>query len=522
MNEALDANRFITLRRLSEAATFNRKMSSENSGAAWEKRPIVEAVPRKKIAIFIVTYNAVTTLSQVLDRIPEDVWDRVDEVFVFDDSSQDDTYLVGLGYKHLHGKAKLSIFRNEQNLGYGGNQIRGYKYAIEQGHDIVALLHGDGQYAPEALGELLAPLERGEADAVFGSRMMTKGAARQGGMPLYKFTGNKILTSFENAMLGTHLSEFHSGYRLYSTAALKKVPFDRNTHDFHFDTQIIIQLHAAGLRIVELPIPTYYGDEICRVNGMKYAADVVASVLRYEAHELGLQHSPEYEVQPNYTLKNSRLSSHGQLLDLVGPPAQRVLDIGLGRGELGYALSQRGHHVVGLDQHPPARELADFYQADLFDGLPDEILGQRFDTIILADVLEHLPDPAVLLSQAASLLEQSGKILVSLPNAVHWSVRAQVAAGRFDYANKGIMDRGHLRFFTKHSAERLFEQAGLRVREHRTTPVPWENVLPRVFGKFVRENMERADFMLSRLRPNVFAYQHLFELISADEPPEGR
>jgi hypothetical protein len=105
----------------------------------------------------------------------------------------------------------------------------------------------------------------------------------------YKYAGNKILTNFENAMLGTHLSEFHSGYRLYSTAALQKIPFERNTDDFHFDTQIIIQFHAAGLRIVELPIPTYYGDEICHVNGMKYAVDVVASVLKYEAHELGLR-----------------------------------------------------------------------------------------------------------------------------------------------------------------------------------------------------------------------------------------
>jgi glycosyltransferase involved in cell wall biosynthesis len=490
-------------------------MSNAIGSPAADEHPVVEAGPRKKIAIFIVTYNAVKTLREVLDRIPENVWDRVDEVFVFDDSSQDDTYLVGLGYKQLHGKTKLSIFRNEENLGYGGNQIRGYKYAIEQGHDIVALLHGDGQYAPEALDELLAPLERGEADAVFGSRMMTKGAALKGGMPLYKYAGNKILTTFENAMLGTHLSEFHSGYRLYSTEALKKIPFDRNTDDFHFDTQIIIQFHAAGLRIVELPIPTYYGDEICHVNGMKYAADVVASVMRYEAHELGLQHYPEYEARPNYTLKKSRLSSHSQLLDMVGPPKQRVLDIGCGRGELGHALSQRGHHVVGLDQYPPAEQLDAFYEANLFDGLPDEVVEERFDTILFADVLEHLPDPHVLLSQAAGLLSGNGKILVSLPNAVHWTVRAQVAAGRFDYANKGIMDRGHLRFFTQRSAERLFEQAGLRVREHRTTPVPWENVLPRVFGKFLSEKVERADFMLSRFRPNVFAYQHVFELSSA-------
>ncbi|HET7545160.1 MAG TPA: glycosyltransferase, partial [Polyangiaceae bacterium] len=322
-------------------------------------------VPKKRIAIFIVTYNAASTLRKVLDRIPESVWEKVEEVFVFDDESKDDTFLVGMGYKALHGKTKLRVFRNEKNQGYGGNQIRGYKYAIEQGFDIVALLHGDGQYAPEALPDLLAPLEAGEADAVFGSRMMTPGSARSGGMPLYKYVGNKVLTHFENAMLGTALSEFHSGYRLYSVHALKQIPFDKNTHEFHFDTQIIIQFHAAGLRIVERPIPTFYGDEICHVNGMKYAKDVVKSVLDFELHELGLRHHAEYEVPPAYTLKRSSLSSHSQLLELVGPPPRHVLDLGCGQVELGHLLKQKGHYVFGVDTQPPKYELDGFVEADI-------------------------------------------------------------------------------------------------------------------------------------------------------------
>src|ERR1700690_3774700 len=97
---------------------------------------------KKRIAIFIVTYNAAGTVRQFLDRIPPAVWEKVEEVFVFDDSSQDNTYLVGIGYKTLHGTTKLSVFRNEKNLGYGGNQIRGYRYALKQGYDIVVLLHG--------------------------------------------------------------------------------------------------------------------------------------------------------------------------------------------------------------------------------------------------------------------------------------------------------------------------------------------------------------------------------------------
>lgn len=471
---------------------------------------------RKRIAIFIVAYNAASTLSWVLDRIPESVWEDVEEVFVFDDSSKDDTYLLGLGYKMHHGRAKLSVFKNEKNLGYGGNQIRGYQYAIERGYDIVALLHGDGQYAPEALPLLLEPLKRGEADAVFGSRMLEQGSALKGGMPLYKYLGNKVLTTFENAALGMHLSEFHSGYRLYSCKALKELPFDKNTHEFHFDTQIIIQMHAAGMRIVELPIPTYYGDEICYVNGMKYAKDVFRSVVEYRAHELGLQHHAEYELKPRYSLKNSALSSHTQLVSMVGPPSRRVLDLGCGEGHLSAALARLGHRVVSVDLEPPKVTVPHFIKANLNGGLP---LGEDelFDVILLADVLEHVPEPRSVLREAVAHLASGGQILVSLPNAVHWSVRGQVLLGKFEYTNRGILDRGHLRFFTRRSAERLFKEEGLKVRHHQTVPVPWENVIPKPLSKLAAA-VERFDYLLTQATPNLFAYQHIFELQHEDEP----
>lgn len=474
--------------------------------------PRVAAEAKKRIAIFIVAYNAVTTLRKVLDRIPASVWEKVEEVFVFDDSSHDDTYLLAMGYKTHHGKGKLSVFRNDQNLGYGGNQIRGYKHAIEQGYDIVALLHGDAQYAPEALPDLLEPLERGEADAVFGSRMLTKGGALRGGMPLYKYVGNKILTAVENGMLGMSLSEFHSGYRVYSCHALKQIPFEKNTHEFHFDTQIIIQLHAAGMRIVEKPIPTYYGDEICHVNGLKYAKDVVRSVIDFELHKLGWSARPEYEVPAHYELKQSRLSSHSQLLQLVGAEPRRVLDVGCGPGEVAHLLKQRGHYVVGVDVRPPLFELDGFIQADISEGIylnPQ----QPFEVVLLADVLEHLQNPALLLAQVKALLAPNGKILVSIPNAVHWSVRASVLLGKFEYTNQGIMDRGHVRFFTRSTAARLFHEAGLRIVSARTTPVPWEKVVPPFMGRHVAEAIQKADHSLAQLRPNIFAYQHLFELV---------
>ena len=137
----------------------------------------------------------------MLDRIPAEIRSDIEEVIVSDDHSQDATYLVGLGYQQV-SDLPITLIRQPKNLGYGGNQKAGYDLAIEHGLDIVVMLHGDGQYAPESLPEIVAPLLAGEADAVFGSRTMIKGAARKGGMPLYKYVGNRILSRFENATLG--------------------------------------------------------------------------------------------------------------------------------------------------------------------------------------------------------------------------------------------------------------------------------------------------------------------------------
>src|SRR5207244_10626749 len=131
-----------------------------------------------------------------------------------------------------------------------------------------------------------------------GSRMNYNEAARRGGMPAYKWIGNQILTRFQNRVLGTALSEFHSGYRLYATSALAQIPFEKNTNDFHFDTEIIIQFVLKKLRIVELPIPTFYGDEICHVNGLKYAWQVVRSTIKGQLCGIHLFYDRKFDVNP--------------------------------------------------------------------------------------------------------------------------------------------------------------------------------------------------------------------------------
>lgn len=233
-----------------------------------------------KIGILVVAYNAAETLSKVLDRIPSDFAQHIESILVCDDASTDNTHQVGLNYKS-GSNLPLTIVRHDINLGYGGNQKTGYQWALERDLDLVVLLHGDGQYAPEYLPQIVEPIVSGRADVVFGSRMMTSGGARKGGMPLYKYVGNKILTYIQNRLAKVSLTEWHSGYRAYSVASLRKVNFLKNSDYFDFDSQIILQMIGARQRIVEIEIPTFYGDEISRVNGIKYGLKILIHTLKF-------------------------------------------------------------------------------------------------------------------------------------------------------------------------------------------------------------------------------------------------
>jgi 2-polyprenyl-3-methyl-5-hydroxy-6-metoxy-1,4-benzoquinol methylase len=464
--------------------------------------------------VHVVAYNAASTLARVLDRIPHDLRPRLAEICVFDDASSDETFLVGKGYQQVRDMPQLQVFRNARNRGYGGNQKLGYRYAIERGFDFVVLLHGDGQYAPEAMPNLLQPLLQGEADAVFGSRMLEPGAARRGGMPLYKYLGNKILTQFENAFLEMNLSEFHSGYRVYSVEALKKIPFESNSDDFHFDTQIIIQLKAAGMRIKEVPIPTYYGDEICHVNGMRYARDVARSVLQYRMHQAGVVRRPEYNHVPPrpYSEKFSAFSSHQRIVDRV-KPGSKVLDVGCAGGYLARALGAKGCTVVGVDVRPdPSAEAAcqKFYVADLDGGTwaPDE---RGFDYVLFGDVLEHLRDTSIL-ARCKEWLAPGGKVVASTGNIALWFMRLQLLGGRFRYAPKGILDETHVRLYTRETFRELIRGAGFTIAGEDWTVIPIEKLaeaIPTLQPAITV--MDSLQYLLARWRPALFAYQFVVE-----------
>ncbi len=473
----------------------------------------------KKIGILVVAYNAVNTLTKVLDRIPQAVYDEIDEIAVFDDSSKDNTYMITLGYKQVRNAEKLHIYYNEKNLGYGGNQKKGFKYFIDKGFDAVVLLHGDGQYAPEILNEMYNPIIEGRSDVVLGSRMMKKfGGALKGGMPFYKFIGNKILSGYQNFRLNMNLTEFHSGYRAYSTEGLKKINLDNCSDDFHFDTQIIIKANHNNLKIIEVPIPTYYGDEICYVNGMKYAKNIYHTTNEYINTVSGKSKSEVYsEFYVSYPLKLYPYSSHSTVIKkLNAKKNQRILDVGCGDGLFAKHISE-DNHKSGVDFIPPSdnmdRNFKEYYQYDLNNGLPSEIQQkEKFDFVLLLDIVEHLIDQDKILDEAASVLKPDGRIILSLPNIANIYVRLNLLIGRFPYADKGILDRTHLHFYTLKIIKQLVKKHNLEIEKINVSPIPIIEVLPGFLKKNLGKFMNWVLYVKALIMKSLFGYQFILTL----------
>ncbi len=469
---------------------------------------------RSRVLIFVVAYEAEDKLRSVLERIPESGSDL--EVLVIDDASMDRTFEVALRSADSH-PLQVTVLATPENQGYGGNQKLGYAYAIKHGFDFVVLLHGDGQYAPERIPDLIAPLARGEADAVFGSRMMVKGGALRGGMPLYKYVGNRILTRAQNLLLDTEFSEFHSGFRAYRVSALSRVPFQYNTNVFHFDTEIIIQLLLAGFRITEVPIPTYYGDEICRVNGIPYAWNVIKTTIRSRLHGLSVFFDRRFDIETptnrHYALKLGYPSSHSAALSIV-PDDSRVLDIGCGPGDFARELKKKGCSVDGADQFPPAdpTSFAEFRIWRDPDPLPYRL--NDYSWVLLLDVLEQVRNPEMFLDRLRSSSKShdgTPKILITTGNVVFWIVRIQALLGNFNYGKRGILDRTHTRLYTFRSLRTLLEQCGFRVERVEGVPAPF----PLAFGL---NWFSRALTYLNRLQIRISRGFFSFQILIVASP----
>lgn len=246
---------------------------------------MMHSTPKKhqKIVVVMPAYNAEKTLEKTYKDIPKN---SVDEVIVVDDESCDKTVEIAR-------KLKLPVFVHDKNLGYGGNQKTCYNQAVKRNADIIVMIHPDYQYDATLTGYLIQPILEGRQDIMLGSRIRSRSEALTGGMPLYKYISNRILTIIENIILGLNLSEYHTGFRAYSKEVLKKLPIDCFSNDFIFDQEILISAHSAGFRMGEIAVPVRYFPEASSINfirSAKYGLMILYTLFMYVLNNFGFKY----------------------------------------------------------------------------------------------------------------------------------------------------------------------------------------------------------------------------------------
>lgn len=471
-----------------------------------------------RIGLFVVAYDADSMITETLSRIPEDIWEAIEILFVIDDCSRDQTVERALAFgRH---REKIVVLRNRVSHQYGGNQKIGYQFAIDRGLDAVVLLHADGKFAPECLGEMLGPIVSGDVDVVIGSRMLEHGKAVEAGMPRYKYWGNRALSKIQNALSGLRLSEFHSGYRAFRTSLLHRVPFWENTDDWHFDTQVLLQARQAGGRIVEVPTPTFYSDKIGHLRGLGYGINCLGTTIAFFLHRHGVLYGRNFDLavrgRKYFEKFNDRASSHSRIwawLRNHGVKGKSVLELGVGDASLTQRLFEAGATVDGIEINTISADLARPYcrrvMVNDLNDIQSAGLTESYDLVIAADVLEHLRDPEFVLSELKKYVKMGGCLVVSLPNVANIYVRLNLLFGRFPYHIKGILDRTHLHFFTLNTAEKMLMKTGWIVEGRDVTSIPLVIVFPFLAKPFFRPIMT-VFWYSTRFLKGPLAYQGLF------------
>lgn len=239
---------------------------------------LAESPPERGRTIAVMpAYNASSTLRKTVADIPAGA---VDEIILVDDCSRDETVTVAR-------ELGLTVIEHEKNRGYGGNQKTCYRHALDSGADFIVMIHPDYQYDSRVIGVAVEILRLGICDCILGSRIRTRGEALAGGMPLYKYLANRMLTITENVALGQNLGDFHSGFRAYRREVLEKIPFERNSEDFVFDSQFLAQAVHFGFKLGDIPVPVRYFDEASSINfrrSVKYGLTTLAVLAQYWLH----------------------------------------------------------------------------------------------------------------------------------------------------------------------------------------------------------------------------------------------
>jgi 2-polyprenyl-3-methyl-5-hydroxy-6-metoxy-1,4-benzoquinol methylase len=472
-----------------------------------------EDAPR--VALLLFGCDDPAALRATLDRIPKPVDEWLAEALVVLDRPE------GPGAPALAAEEcgagrrfPVRVHRPPRASGPGGARKAAFEYAVRQRFDRVVVLRGDGAHPPEALPELLrASLVEGRP-LVLGSRLVRRAESVRAGMSPLRVAAHGLATFVQNRVLGLRVHDWHTAYRAYATDALASVPYQLDADDRTFDVEILIQLRALGVEPHEVTVLPAWREDPRPREELVHVWRACRTALGYRLHQLHVTRDGRYLVERgvHYTLKQSPSGSHMQIVDAIRP-GSRVLDLGCSQGLLARPLREKSARLTGVDSAPARRlaaELEAYHRCDLEQPL-ELPLGRVFDTVVCADVIEHLRNRQELLRSARRFLVPSGRLVISTPNIALWFYRLSLLVGRFEYGPRGVLDRTHVHLYTRATFRREVERAGFRVVRERVTALPFEVVFESTGRSRLVRALASAYHALARLWPELFAYQFILE-----------
>lgn len=471
--------------------------------------------PAGQIMILLVPTLVDDALLNLLEKIPNQLTQDAQVDFVLLDRTTDGK-LAQLA-AHWVGQKQFerwTLLHNPTRHGYGGNQKLGFRLAIDRGYDFVIHFLADGRYDPSDLLRFVEQWRENPSDVLLGDRLSEQVQFKRD-MPPLRRLANRLLAWYQNRMAHANLTDFHCALRGYRTRFLKTIPFEINTNAMHFDSHLLLQAHCINANITQIPVNYLHHSGTPYRAGFGYAWDVFKAATQYRMHQMGMLCSLSYrDLRPTkYQDKTTDFkSSHQLALKLVRQIApQTVTDIGCGPGFVARHCQEAGIRVTGLDMYPPLEgAMSAFHKVVLeAESLPVDPFAS--DAVLMLDIIEHLAHPEEFLlgmRNNSVSLGQDGKertLILSTPNIAFIIPRLNLLFGRFNYAERGILDITHKRLFTRKSLRQCLEICGYQIDKIYPVGLAFEVVFEGVLGKL----LARLAWVAACVLPTVFAAQFL-------------
>ena len=464
-------------------------------------------------------------LRRTLEQIPPQAVDFIREIAVFGHYPQEEIPESLKKIQAVPAYEKLRICRTPRPYEYGDNLKNGFDYAVTRGFDLVVVFRSDGLYDPAHIPAILYHALNESCPAVLGDRFKKTDLKKNISLAAFKLRANRLFSRVEEAMLRLGIEDYHCGYRLFSTAILRSIPYHLNASDYLFDLQLLVQIRSLGVQICSVRVPAFCDPAMGLLKAVSYAARALWTVLGYRLHQLHISRKGMYFVDQGeiYTLKKNRYSSHMQIMASM-KPGSSILDLGCGQGLLVQEYAKKGISTVGVDNIHPDKVSAHF-ESYIQKDLESELKlphARVFDYIVLSDVIEHIQNRNQMMKSLRRYLKEGGEVIISTGNIAIWFYRLSLLLGRFEYGPKGILDRTHVHLFTLDSFSRFVQQNGYRILDIKYTPIPFELVLSSTGRSKMVERITRWYHRLTSMWPRLFAYQFIIRCtFSYYESAEG-